>query len=1105
MTTGGFDVKCHESKSFVIHMSAPSCFSSARDIVSTSCKVAVGVLVLMAVLPSHATLFFTDQFAYTDGADLGSTTGGGGATWTLASGDVTQIKVTTASTQTSPSGYATADGRGVAVTPNGTRKTTGVPINGATGIPAVDGNVVYASFLLNVQTLPAANMRVAYLNNVAASASVALEVAVSATGQLGVSKKGGTPAFVSGTPFSSAGTHLVVVRYTFQSGADEVAMWVDPTNSSYGVNPAPTTGAYTNTTLTADYTSTILYFIITSEAVTGPVFWIDEVRIATTWAEVTPSNGATGPASAPVITQALLVPQGLILRGTNGTPSSAYQVLASTNISLPASNWPSIAAHAFDLSGNFDSTNPVAAGLARQFFRLFVGGTNPPSAPSITNQPQSLTVAIGANANLLVGASGTAPLNYFWSFNTNMSVGGNSNTLALLNVQTNDAGSYRVIVTNIVGTATSSVATLTVLIPPTITSSPTNLTVASGGSAAFNVTATGSASLRYQWYFNTNTALANATNASLTLNPINTTNAGTYSVIVTNLVGAATSSVALLTVLGPPIITAQPQSLSVTVSNDATFTVTAAGTAPLVYRWFFNTNTPVGVNSNVFTRFNAQTNDAGIYSVIVTNNYGAVTSAFATLTISTSIVNNAQFNLVGFGQAATGGGIIPETDPAYAKVTNALDLANAVLAFNKTGGIKVIEIMNDLDLGWNEIGTNVQNLVSTPFTEHNPAKLHPRLLVTSVTKMDIKYKNGGLTIFSANGATIRHCTFNIKSTHNIIVRNLKFDEMWEWDETSKGGYDGNDWDYIDLANGGDVYDVWIDHCTFTKSYDGIVDFKAGSTNVTLSWCKYNGDDGATNPNSFVWQQITSLESNKNSYAFYGFLRNNGFSTTNIVTIIQGHDKTHLMGSNDKDTNNVNLSATFHHLWMHNCWDRAVPRLRAGNVHDFNNYVDDTDALAAKRLRDAVQATMSSSSSNALDNTYSFNPPLNGSISTEGGAILVEKSAYIDCLYPLRNNQTDVTDPTYTGKIMALDMIYHMDNADSTTTDFRGDSTNAPGSTYLGPAQAPVIPFSWNGFTTLPYTYTNVMNDPAQLPAILASSAGAGVMTWAKTNWLKTAY
>src|SRR5262249_31340581 len=150
---------------------------------------------------------------------------------------------------------------------------------------------------------------------------------------------------------------------------------------------------------------------------------------------------------------------------------------------------------------------------------------------------------------------------------------------------------------------------------------------------------------------------------------------------------------------------------------------------------------------------------------------------------------------------------------------------------------------------------------------------------------------------------------------------------------------------------------------------------------------------------------------------------NGFSTTNIVQIIQGHDKTHLMGSNDKDPQNVNLSATFHHLWMRNVWDRAVPRLRAGNVHDFNNYIDVTDALAAKNLRDATQRAMSSSASNTLQKTYSFNPPLNGSISTEGGAVLVEKCVYINCKTPLRNNQTDPSDPTYTGKILGLDTIY----------------------------------------------------------------------------------
>jgi hypothetical protein len=170
-------------------------------------------------------------------------------------------------------------------------------------------------------------------------------------------------------------------------------------------------------------------------------------------------------------------------------------------------------------------------------------------------------------------------------------------------------------------------------------------------------------------------------------------------------------------------------------------------------------------------------------------------------------------------------------------------------------------------------------------------------------------------------------------------------------------------------------------------------------------------------------------------------------------------------------------------------------LRAGNVHNFNIYVDDTLGLAAKRLRD--QHTISSS--------YSFNPFLNGSISTESGAVLVEKSVYIDCLTPLRDNQTDVNDTNYTGKIKALDTIYQMDS-----TVVRGNSTD-PGNP-LGPFQAKIhIPFSWNTNSgtpngQLPYTYT--MDDPSQLQAIVTSptaGAGAGVLTWNKTNWLITSY
>jgi pectate lyase len=459
------------------------------------------------------------------------------------------------------------------------------------------------------------------------------------------------------------------------------------------------------------------------------------------------------------------------------------------------------------------------------------------------------------------------------------------------------------------------------------------------------------------------------------------------------------------------------------------------------------------------------------------------------------------YNLTGFGYATTGGGVIPETDPAYVKVTNALDLANAIRSANKTAGsVKVIEIMNDLNLGWNEVDIAVRTNASTPFRQHNTPLLHPVLLVSGVSLIDIQPKSG-LTIFSANGSTIRHATFNLKNASNIIVRNLKFDEMWEWDESTKGAYDRNDWDFMDFGNGGGVLsNVWVDHCTFTKAYDGVGDIKGGANHITLSWNKYTGDDGATNPNSFVWQQINALESNKASYAMYNSLRtSSGFSTTDIVTIIQGHDKTHLIGATSFAADNSNLWVTLHHQWFINPWDR-LPRLRSGNVHDYNLYVDDTLALAAKRLRD--QHTINSS--------YSFNPPVNGSISTEDGAVLVEKSVYIDSLWPLRNNQTDPSQDKYTGKIMALDCIYHFDNTDNSTVDFRGDSIpyNSPGWTNFGPKQAvPPKAFSWNlPGNQLPYTYT--MHDPSQLHDILTSStagAGAGVLTWAKSNWLMTAY
>ncbi len=747
---------------------------------------------------------------------------------------------------------------------------------------------------------------------------------------------------------------------------------------------------------------------------------------------------------------------------------------------------------AADSAASFDTT---------LFEVEFIPGATP---PSITTDPQDQTVLVGQDATFNVLASGTLPLSYQWYGDTNNSntllTDATNSSLTLTNVQLSDAGGYSVIVSNAYGSVTSAVAQLSVNIPdpPSIITQPQDQTVSLGGNATFTVTAGGSEPLSYQWYFNTNTLLANATDPTLTITNVQPGDAGAYSVTVSNLAGGITSSNALLTInTNPvaPVFTLQPASQVVLSGNTVSFTALAAGTAPISYQWSKDATPIPGATSSTLTLTNVQPTDEGSYTVVASNAVSTTTSSAAVLTVTTTVpVANSDYDLVGFGQNTTGGGVLPDTDPNYAQVYTATDLANALNS--KT--VKVIEIMNDLNLGYNEIEASAK-ASSEPFRSAETPLLHPVLLQTGVSLIDIQ-KKSGLTIFSANGATIRHAKLNIKNCGNIIVRNLEFDQLWEWDESTEGQYDRNDWDFITLGDGGAVSNVWVDHCTFTKAYDGILDTKAGCSAITISWCKYIGDDGATNSNSWVWQQINSLESNKTSYAMYNFLRTRGFSTTNIVTIMQAHDKTHLAGQNDLDPDNATISMTFHHLLIDGVWDRCVPRLRAGNVHDYNIYVDDSNVLAAKQLRDSIAATMSAADQNTLNNTYSFDPPVNGAISTESGALLVEKSVYIDCLWPLRNNQTDPSNPEYTGKIQALDTIYQFDS-----TVIRGNSTD-PGNP-MGPFQAPVIPFSWNlPGNQLPYTY--YPDDPAQLQAIVTNptaGAGAGVLTWAKTNWLITAY
>ena len=204
--------------------------------------------------------------------------------------------------------------------------------------------------------------------------------------------------------------------------------------------------------------------------------------------------------------------------------------------------------------------------------------------PSIIAQPSNQIVAAGGSAPFTVALFGTAPFAYQWLYNSTLIAGGTNSTLDISNVTPSSAGNYQVIVTNIWGSVTSSIATLSVAVSPTITNQPASQSLPIGGTAVFAVGATGTPPLAYQWYFNTNTPLTSATNATLSFGPVLTNEAGNYQVLVTSPYGSVTSDLASLAVL------LQPNCYGISNSGSRTVTLLLASTPGSTNRVWATTN-----------------------------------------------------------------------------------------------------------------------------------------------------------------------------------------------------------------------------------------------------------------------------------------------------------------------------------------------------------------------------------------------------------------------------------------------------------------------------------------------------------------------------------
>lgn len=263
-------------------------------------------------------------------------------------------------------------------------------------------------------------------------------------------------------------------------------------------------------------------------------------------------------------------------------------------------------------------------------------------SPSIVVQPPSQSSGQGSNMVFSAAAFGPGSLGYEWLFNgtpltDGARISGSTTTnLTIADLQAGDAGSYQLVVTNNYGADTSAVAVLTVLLPPTIVTAPTNQVALQGGTAVFQVVASGTAPLSYQWQ-RSGTNLVNGgrysgvNSSTFQISSILYNDPDNYEVVVSNAYGQATSPPATLSLVYAPytLLGVQPGSQSVPLNGTATFTVDLGGTPPLYLQWLKNgTNIPNDgrINPTNYSLVipSVLPGDAGTYTVSVSNAYGSV-------------------------------------------------------------------------------------------------------------------------------------------------------------------------------------------------------------------------------------------------------------------------------------------------------------------------------------------------------------------------------------------------------------------------------------------------------------------------------------------------
>ncbi|HEY9509615.1 MAG TPA: immunoglobulin domain-containing protein, partial [Verrucomicrobiae bacterium] len=315
--------------------------------------------------------------------------------------------------------------------------------------------------------------------------------------------------------------------------------------------------------------------------------------------------------------------------------------------------------------------------------------------PYLVQPPVSMVALQGVTTNFSAQASGTAPIEYYWfrrnfgsPATTNFLGTGPTLTFAPL-TRADGQANYFVVASNLWGSTTSSLRSVTVQFPTAITNiTATNIIAELNEFISFSVQYEAQPNPTVRWYKD-GVLQPELFSPFMNFTSVQASNAGTYQLVLSNFINSVTSAPIVLTVKeprGPSIVQEPPATTVLSTSGSINLGFTADGTPKMYYRWFMEDGTPVSNWTTFDSLFISpiSTDHSGNYYAIVTNGYGSATTMLASVTVM--VPQPAAFQNKKFVKIADSLTTVPGLSPL--KFTSFRDafIRNREVWFGATGG-----------------------------------------------------------------------------------------------------------------------------------------------------------------------------------------------------------------------------------------------------------------------------------------------------------------------------------------------------------------------------------------------------------------------------------